>query len=462
MSRMHRAARISFRLTLFAFLALTTSCRGDFSGFRPEGYSPESHSQNASPDYDLLFTTERVHRIDIEIDADAFEELRTNLNIAIHAGRTPIFGDVTIRFDDRTWEHVGMRFKALNSAENAIEAGSEKFSFKLSFDEHEIEYPGTKNQRFYGFKKLDFNANHKDDSFLREVLASEIFRAGGVPTARAAFSRVYVDVGDGPVYWGLYTMLEDTDDAPMLETQLGGRGGNLYEPEGPGADWTSFVESSFVKKTNQTAADYSDVRAAVEALNDSSQSGKSWREALEERFDVDGFLDFLALNTAMVNGDAYGCAAENYYLYGVAADGGRLKFIPTDLNETMRGTTVSCGSVSVAAPQDTPSDLFFGNLGETMPLITRVLKEEPYLESYRRHLKEALEGPFSLEEFSARALALHELIAPFVIGSKGETRRYTNLSSEAAFEQSVSGDNGLIAHVQSRHELVNLALEETP
>ena len=43
---------------------------------------------------------------------------------------------------------------------------------------------------------------------MREKVGSDLFRDFGVPCARSVFCRVYVDFGEGPVYFGLYTMLE--------------------------------------------------------------------------------------------------------------------------------------------------------------------------------------------------------------------------------------------------------------
>jgi spore coat protein H len=429
---------------------------------RSEGYSEASHGKTAEPDYERLFESEDVQRFDVEIDPDVFEDLRTELNVSIVKDEVPAFAEASIRYDDRVWEHVGFRFMGLKSAEDSIEDGSEKLSFKLALDQYEMAYPAIKNQRFYGFRRLNFVANPKDDSQIREVLASEILRDGGVPVARASFARVYVDTGDGPVYWGLYTLLEDPDDPALQTAQFGERGGNLYEASGKEADWSSFVVTAFDKKNHQEGEDYSDVEGAIDALNDTSASGEAWRSALEARFDVDGFLDFLALNTAMVNGDSYDCKGDSYFLYGDPGDDGRLSFIPTDFNESLRGNVVSCGSLKDTAAADTPEDLYFGYLGETRPLITRLLADSTYMDRYRQHLESALAGAFAIDDFSDRARELHELIAPYVVGKGGEEAPYTNLSSVEAFEGSVEGETGLVAHVTRRHDLVRAALEVTP
>jgi spore coat protein CotH len=88
-----------------------------------------------------------------------------------------------------------------------------KLSFRFNFDKYEDEHPDTKNQRFYGFKKMTFSNGFKDSSLIRDKVAADLFRAAGVPAARGTFVRVYLDHGDGPVYMGLYTMIEDPSDA---------------------------------------------------------------------------------------------------------------------------------------------------------------------------------------------------------------------------------------------------------
>jgi spore coat protein CotH len=109
-------------------------------------------------------------------------------------------------------------------------SGNYKLPFKLKFDEYEDDYEEIDNQRFYGFKKLSFSSNYLDDSLLHEKLASESFEAAGIIAPQTAFYRVYVDHGDGPEYFGMYTAVENVDDT--LIDSFGDDSGNVYEAEG--------------------------------------------------------------------------------------------------------------------------------------------------------------------------------------------------------------------------------------
>ncbi len=54
--------------------------------------------------------------------------------------------------------------------------------------------------------------------------------------SHTAFYTLYVDYGEGPVYFGVYTMVEEVDDT-VLETQFADDDGNLYKPDGDGASF---------------------------------------------------------------------------------------------------------------------------------------------------------------------------------------------------------------------------------
>src|SRR5688572_2043718 len=140
--------------------------------------------------------------------------------------RDPMYVPVTVQYDGKVWTNVGMRYKGNSSLAMSGATGGGKIPFRLDFDRYEKDSPEITDQRFYGFNKLTFSSNFGDDPQLREAFATEVFRDRGVPAPRAAFYRVMVDAGDGPQYWGLYTMIEDPADGAMLDAQFGGRGGN--------------------------------------------------------------------------------------------------------------------------------------------------------------------------------------------------------------------------------------------
>ena len=59
------------------------------------------------------------------------------------------------------------------------------------------------------------------------------------------------DYGDGPIYFGVYTMVEDVENT-LLDSHFSDDGGNLYKPDGDAASFASgtYDEDEYVKKTN--------------------------------------------------------------------------------------------------------------------------------------------------------------------------------------------------------------------
>lgn len=388
---------------------------------------------------------------------------------------------VSVQAFGRMWTDVRMRYKGNSSLMAAASTGNGKVPFRLDFEAN--DQAGSK-QTFHGFRKLTFSSNFADDSQLREVLATEVLRDRGVAAARAAFYRVFVDAGDGARYWGLYTMVEDPADGAMLEAQLGGRGSNLYKPDGPAANWTRFDPSSFEKKTNERTGDFSDVIAAIDALHAATTDASAWRAGLERVFDVDLFLRWLAVNTAIGNWDAYGAMAHNYYLYGDRAREGRLRWIPWDHNMAFgagpgagrgfpggpgfRGASPAFAGAGRGFPEPSrgrgrggpfgrSDDVLHRDTGNAWPLISRLLSDPDYAQRYREHLRYATAGLMEPATMARRVNELHALIASAVVGPKGELQSHTTIASEAAFQAS---PGSLLGEISRQRERIHAALVE--
>ncbi|MDP2309684.1 MAG: CotH kinase family protein [Pseudomonadota bacterium] len=358
----------------------------------------------------------------------------------------PTYHAVTVQADGQIWCSVGMRFKGNATLISAWQGGVAKLPFRLDFDRYGDERPEIEDQRFFGFKELTFGSGQGDSTLLHEVLANEILEDRGVPAARNAFYAIHLDAGEGPQYLGLYTAMEDPSDA-MMTRVFGEDAGNLYKPDGDCATLACFDEETFAKKSNKQDADWSDVEGLVAALGSDEGDAASWRVELESTADVDGFLRWLAVNTAIDNWDAYGSMAHNYYLYGVPADGGRLAWIPWDHNlSLMDGGGMGGGS-----------DPLLDDVGADWPMIRRVLDDPTYAETYRLYLAEAFEGAYDVDAFEARAAELADIIRPSLFGADGEVESSTFLTSEADWENALADMN---AHVRQRHDAVQAAVHE--
>lgn len=358
----------------------------------------------------------------------------------------PSWFPVDVRADGLTWYGVGMRFKGNSSLAASVGSGVEKLPFRLDFDEFEDDFPPIDDQRFFGFKKLTFSPGWGDDCSLRDRLANELLADRGLAAPRTAFVAVWIDVGEGPQYYGLTTMIEDPSDA-MLDRVFGDDGGNLYKPEGVGADWTVFDPEGFVKKTNEDDADWSDIEAAVMALHADRADEAAWRAGLEATLDVETFLRWLAMNTVMVNWDVYGGIAHNYYLYGDPALDGRLVWMPWDQNLSMQSEGGFGGPGGRAG-----ASLDHEGVGDQWPLISWLLADPVYRALYVDLVAESIEGAFSVEAFQARVDALAAQARPWLFGPEAvESAPFTHQGTAEQFDAAVER---LRAHVEARHEAV--------
>lgn len=394
--------------------------------------------------------------------------------------RTPVYVRATVVQDGVTFTTVGFRLKGNSSLSNAWRAGSAKLPFRLNFDHFENEVPAIRDQTFFGFPNLAFTNNGTDTSFLRQRVATDLFRQAGVPAAHTAFTRVYIDRGQGAEYFGLYTVTE-VPDTPFLNDTFGSDDGNLYKPHGTGGRWTRFIQESFPKRTNAADEDWTDIQGAIEALNEPRGDGTVWRARLEARFDVPGFLRWLALATIIGHQDAYGgLSAHNYYIYGSPRQRDRIAWITWDHDLTMSGQLGGGGAPGGAAPGGAVPggagpgvgalpgrggagtatgglDLMRdGASGTQWPLIRFLLDDPVYRAAYRAQVSDLLATVFDPALVVPRLRREHDLIAPYVIGADGEQAGRTFLQTPQEFTAAL---DTLVSFVQSRAAAVRVALE---
>ncbi len=465
---------------------------------RPAGWDEYSHGNDTDPDYAVVFPEAEVNTITLTISPENWQATQADMTTLygefgtrsgggpgggrldgqgggpgagqppgngggpggirpvggggvnvddMFPDENPIWVAVDVAFDGQTWTNVGMRYKGNSSLSGTWGEGSLKLPFRLDFDQFEDTYPEIDNQRFYGFKALSFSSNFRDTSYLHERVAADIFREAGIPSAHTAFYAVYLDYGTGPVYLGVYTGVEMIDDT-VIETQFADDSGNLYKPEDSAATFAlgTFVEEEFDKETNEEEADYSDVLALYTALHDESRltDPAAWRANLEAVFNADEFMQWLAVNTVIQNWDTYGTMSHNFYLYNDPTTG-QLTWIPWDNNEALSG-----GGGGGFGGRGGNGALDLASVRDDWPLIRFLMDDPEYQSLYVSYVDATVNGAFAPEQMTARYQALHDLIAPYVLGTSDQPAD-PQLESAEAFESSLTT---LIEHVNARNAAV--------
>jgi spore coat protein CotH len=332
----------------------------------------------------------------------------------------PMWIPATISFNGLTWTNVGVRYKGNSSLRSGWDLGSLKLPLKLDFDEFEGDHPEIENQRFYGFKQLSLSNSFSDSTYMRDVISADLLEEAGLVAAETAYYEVILDYGEGPVDLGLYVMIEVIDDT-VIDRVFGDDSDNIYEGDGLGASLAlgtfDQIKDSFLKENNNQEADWRDIEALYNTLHSEQRSSdpEAWRENLESIFDVDTFLEWLAMSAIIQNWDSCGHMSHNFYLYD-DPESGLLTWISWDHNMVL-----GVGS-GMGGPGGMGGNTSLGRdeVGQNWPLIRYLLDDTVYHKRYVKYIEETINGPFNTETLEEKCQELAELIAPYILEESGE------------------------------------------
>ena len=274
---------------------------------------------------DAYFALDHVLDISIEIAAEDWDTLRRQTRTLEDVfaeieryGLSRPFADIytwfgaTVTVDGETHADVGVRKKGFVGSQSDT-----KPALKLRFDKY------TDGQSLGGvMERMTLNNSIQDPSMVNTCLSYRVFAAVGSPAPRCNFATVSVNGKD----LGLYVHVEEMK-APFLLRHFESAEGNLYE--GTVSDFTPTYRGTIEKKTNEDAADWSDIDAVVAALQDPSDAGL---KALGEIVDLDRFLSFWATEVLVGHWDGYAGDRNNYHFY--REPDGPFVFIPWGTDDT--------------------------------------------------------------------------------------------------------------------------------
>lgn len=394
---------------------------------RYEGWIDSSHSNGFKPDTTDVFA-DTLRKITFKFAKSSWDSMMKVMTdtcgrfgggrITCGAGGLDLVRDgatiwvpADLHTDGQVWKNIAIRLKGNASLQTAWNKGSYSLPFRINMDKFEDDYPETKNQRFHGYKKLTFYTADQDSSSVRAAIASEIFRESGVACPISVPVQLFLDRGDGTTLdLGVYEMAE-VPDSPMLNRFFGNDTGHLYKPE---SNFQRFTQTEWYDEDFET--DFADVKALIAAVNATNRTSDSaaWHRQLESVIDVDGFLKWLAVNTAVYNWDTYGGLAHNYFLYN---DDGRFRWIAYDIAFSFNFAFKYLSRTSIwydwtAGP--------FGSSPANFPLIKNLLADKTYCETYRAHMVGAIapDGPASDANYKAKVDRYAAMVAPFPAASK--------------------------------------------
>ncbi len=160
---------------------------------------------------ETLFDTSRVHTIDIVIDDwDAF----------IETCESETYSACSVVIDNEAVKNVAIRGKGNTSLSTVKTMGSQRYSFKIEFDQFED------GKNYHGLDKLSLNNIIQDNTYMKDYLAYRLMNEFGVDSPLCSFVYVTVNGED----WGLYLAVEGVEDS-FLQRNFSRDTGELYKPD---------------------------------------------------------------------------------------------------------------------------------------------------------------------------------------------------------------------------------------
>ena len=158
-----------------------------------------------------LFDNTRVHTMDIVMnDWDEFIDNATSEQYYV----------ANVVIDGEAYKNVGIRGKGNTSLSTVSSLGSERYSFKIEFD----QYDSTKS--YHGLDKLSLNNLIQDSTMMKDYLTYTMMNEFGAAAPLCSFVYITVNGAD----WGLYLAVEGLEDG-FLERNYGSDYGELYKPD---------------------------------------------------------------------------------------------------------------------------------------------------------------------------------------------------------------------------------------
>ena len=160
---------------------------------------------------DSLFDSSMVHTVDIVMDNwDGFLETCENEEYAV----------CTAVIDGERVPNVGIRAKGNTSLRNVSQMGSDRYSFKLEFDQYD------NGITYHGLDKLCLNNLIQDNTMMKDYLVYQMMDDFGVDAPLCSYAYLTVNGED----WGLYLAVEAVEDS-FLQRNYGADTGELYKPD---------------------------------------------------------------------------------------------------------------------------------------------------------------------------------------------------------------------------------------
>jgi hypothetical protein len=364
-------------------------------GFR----APATPGESMTPDQVRTFGDAPLYQADtlrtffIEFEHPEWEAELVAFN------NTDVDVPATVRVDGTVYRDVGIHFRG-NSSFNVGNGYKRSLNLKFDFVDED--------QEIGGYQTLNFLNANGDGTLLRSVVSMHIARQY-VAAPKANFVRVVIN-GE---YWGVYSSVQQFDKQFLrdnFKTTKGtrwkipqggfgnGAGGFLYSGDDPAT-----YRYTFQIKTKDDPNAWKALIGLARTLDETPSD--RLEAALEPILDLDAFLRFMALDTAMANGDGFYQRVADYSLY--LDPRGRFHFVFHDANE-MFSTGGGRGGPGGGGVFLNP---FAAAAQPEKPIISKILAVPALRDRYVRHVRDIAQTWFDWKTIGPVVQQYRDLIA---------------------------------------------------
>ena len=316
-------------------------------------------------------------------------------------------------------DNVGIKYKG-NSSYNVANVKN-PMNIKLDYVNN--------GQSIDGYNVLKLSNGFRDPSFVREVLSYEM-ASEYMPSPKATYAKVTVN---GTLI-GLYTCVQSIDDDFTNE--------NFYERKGPffKVDNTGIIVPGcsgslgileYFSDTNcyqrayemESTDDWTELGNFLDTLNNHFTD-------VENVMDIDRTLWMMAFENLIVGLDGpINSIPHNFYLF--KDNNGRFSPLLWDMNMAFGTFTNGLPNpVTIADLQEL--DIFHESTNSLNKLTTQIFSSDRYKRMYVAHMRTILNEQFANNNYSARALALQQLIDTEVNTDPNTFYSYTDFTDNTS------------------------------
>ena len=270
---------------------------------------------------DALFEKGKLNDIQINMDNwDAFVQktFETVIDGSVEQQlKEKVYDSCNVVINGEEMKNTGIRTKGSYSLSTAINAGSDRFSLVLKFNEFD-------KQKYHGLRMIDLNSNIMDATSMKDAITYDMCRFIGLPAPLCNYAKITVN-GE---YYGCYLAVEPVGK-DFCKRNFGEDYGSLYKPL-HSLNYEGFWSKNYkyIKDTVKIErSPFSNVKAALKSVHE--------KKDIENHVDVEAVLKYMAIQTMVVNIDSLtGDITHNFYLY---ESDGRISLIPWDYDLAFGG-----------------------------------------------------------------------------------------------------------------------------